>query len=344
MTTGHIYNGVYIDGSAKAQLGDTYYVGLDNLLSSLQYAKDAAFNSYLKQHEPTCLSNTRVNLLREIYNWADGQDERYIFWLNGLAGTGKSTIARTVADRFDKQKHLGASFFFSRGGGDVGRAEKFVTSIAVQLAEKVPSLCQHICDAIKEHGNIASQSLRYQWDHLVLGPLSKLDSNGRLYVLVVDALDECDDDNNIQIIVKLLTETRSLKSVQLRVFLTSRLEIPIRSAFHQVPDAEHRDLVLHNISPSIIDQDIYTFLEYNLGHIGQERNLGPSWPGKDIVECLVHNASGLFIWAATACRFIREGKRFAVERLDTLIHSSSNASTGPEKHLNVIYITVLKQS
>ncbi|KAF2464362.1 putative WD-repeat protein [Lindgomyces ingoldianus] len=346
MATGHKFHDVYIDGHAKAQLGDTYHIGLDNPLSCLQYAEGAAFNSYLKQHEPTCLPNTRVNLLGEIYRWADGQDERCIFWLNGLAGTGKSTIARTVADRFDKQERLGASFFFSRGGGDVGRAEKFVTSIAIQLAEKVPGLYQHICDSLKAHSNIVSQSLRDQWDHLVLGPLSKLGSNGRpsSYVLVVDALDECDDDNNTRAIVKLLAEAQSLKTVRLRVFLTSRPEIPIQSGFHQVPDAEHWDLVLHNISPSIVDQDIYVFLEYNLGHIGQERGLDPGWPGKDIVTRLVHNASGLFIWAATACRFICEGKRFAVKRLDTLIHSSSKASTAPEKHLNVIYITVLKQS
>jgi hypothetical protein len=48
-----------------------------------------------------------------------------------LAGT---TIARTVAYEYSKQRRLGASFFFSRGGGDVSHAGKFFTSIAVQLA------------------------------------------------------------------------------------------------------------------------------------------------------------------------------------------------------------------
>jgi isoleucyl-tRNA synthetase len=59
---------------------------------------------------------------------------------------------------------------------------------------------------------------------------------------------------------------------------------------------------------------------------------------------LVQNASGLFIWAATACRFIREGKRFAVKRLAMVLKNSSNAITAPEKHLNDIYMTVLKHS
>jgi hypothetical protein len=128
----------------------------------LPYAKDAPFNSYAKQYDPTCLENTRVELLREIYKWANGGDERCIFWLSGLAGTGKSTIARTVARRYFDQKGLRASFFFSRGGGDVGHAGKFITSIALQLASSIPGIHQYICDAVTEHNDIASQSLRDQ--------------------------------------------------------------------------------------------------------------------------------------------------------------------------------------
>jgi hypothetical protein len=131
-----------------------------NLVNRLPYAVDAAFNSYAKQHSPFCLLNTRVDLLQEISGWADGQDESCIFWLNGLAGSGKSTIARTVASRYFNQKRLGASFFFARGGGDVGYADKFVTSIAVQLASGVPTLRRYISDAVAEHSDITNRSLR----------------------------------------------------------------------------------------------------------------------------------------------------------------------------------------
>ena len=87
---------------------------------------------------------------------------------------------------------------------------KFVTSIAVQLANNMPALKRNICDAITERGDIVSQSLRDQWRHLVLGPLSK--HSGKDYrsshVFVVDELDECDDDNNIGIILQLLAEAQ----------------------------------------------------------------------------------------------------------------------------------------
>lgn len=125
----------------------------------LPHAIKASFNSYTKRHDPTCLPNTRVDLLHKIHSWADGQDERIIFWLSGLAGTGKLTIARTVADTQSQRGRLGASFFFSRGGGDVGHAGKFVTSLACQLVGNIRPLRQHIYNIIREYNNIISQSL-----------------------------------------------------------------------------------------------------------------------------------------------------------------------------------------
>jgi hypothetical protein len=155
-------------------------------------------------------------------------------------------------------------------------------------------------------------------------------------VLIVDALDECDNEDDIRTILQLLIEARTLKMVRLRVFLSSRPEIPLRHSFYQIPDAEYQDLVLHNISPSIVNHDISIFLQYNLNFIAGERSLGAGWPGEQIIKRLVYNASGLFIWAATACRFICEGKRFATKRLNMILESGSTTINAPEKHLNEI--------
>jgi hypothetical protein len=172
-------------------------------------------DSFNRQQGPTCLPNTRIDLLQKIYHWADGEDERCIFWLNGLAGTGKSTIARTIAQRYYEEKRLGASFFFfSRGGGDVSHAGKFFTSLAMQLANNIPSLRRQIRDVIVEGGDIANLSFSEQWRQLVLDPLSKLGSGSSSpsYGLVIDALDECDKDEHIWMILQLLAEARTLKT------------------------------------------------------------------------------------------------------------------------------------
>ena len=221
----------------------------------------------------------------------------------------------------------------------------------MQLARNAQPLQRGICDAIAERNDIAGQSLRDQWNQLIIRPMSNLsgDSCPSSYIIVIDALDEClderDDDSHIQIILQLLAEARSLKMVQLRVFLTSRPEIPIRHGFCQMSKAEHQDFVLHNISPSIVDHDIYIFLGYNLELIRQKGFLDNGWPGEQSIKRLVYNASGLFIWAATACRFVSQGKKRKVirTRLSTVLQSSCSI-TEPAKHLNEIYITVLSHS
>ena len=319
-------------------------IALEDALKLLPYAAQAPFSSFETQHNPFCLPKTRVELLRDIMTWADGLNEKCIFWLRGLAGTGKSTIARTVAQRYYDQNRLGASFFFSRGGGDVSNARMFFTSIAIQLARKSLPLKPHICEAIIEHGDIARQSLRDQWRQLVFRPLSKLDAGSSFstFILVVDALDECDNESDIQEIVRLLAEARSLRKVQLRIFITSRPETPIRCSFDRIPSSEHQDFVLHDIKPAIVDHDIAIFLEHEFTVIAQEFVLAPGWPGEQVIRRLAQIASGLFIWVATACRFIREGL-FAEGRLRILLEGSG-FSTTPEEHLNEIYITVLQNS
>ncbi|KAF3031160.1 hypothetical protein E8E12_001151, partial [Didymella heteroderae] len=315
----------------------------EDFIARLPYATDAPFNSSTSQHEAACLPNTRVDLLKTIYEWADGDSEEHIFWLSGLAGTGKTTVARSVAMLYHTKQRLGASFFFSRGGGDAGRAGKFVTSIAVQLARSVPGVHRHISNAIIQRPEIASQSLRDQWKYLFLEPLSKLEKPAS-FVLIVDALDECEGIDDAQLIVQLLAMCGSLKHVRLRAFLTSRPEVHIQYGLDQVPDAKRRGFVLHRISPSTINHDIGLFLKYKLDLIGREDGEDPGWPGAEVIEGLVRSASGLFIWAATACRFIGEGL-FAESRLHMLADGSDHESaTGPEGHLNQLYLTVLQKS
>jgi hypothetical protein len=156
---------------------------------------------------------------------------------------------------------------------------------------------------------------------------------------------ECDSEDDIRMILQLFTEARMLKTVRLRVFLTSRPEVPIRHGLYNIPHGEHKDFVLHNIAPDIVNHDISIFVEYNLEVIKQERRLEAGWPGPEASRCLVQNANGLFIWAATACRFIREGKKRQVikPRLSSVLQSTGSINE-PERHLNEIYMTVLRHS
>jgi hypothetical protein len=253
-----------------------------------------------------------------------------------------------VAKEYHAKGRLAASFFFLRAGGDVSHAGKFITSVAVQLGSSIPGLKRKICGAISKHSDIASQSLDDQWRELVLGPLSCLDNKEgqSKYVLVVDALDECDDQNNVQIILQRLAEVQSLRGTQLRVLLTSRPEIPIQYGFTQVRREEHHDFVLHDIEPAVIEHDISVFLRHQLGLVRQKCRLEARWPEAGAIGRLVQNSGGRFIWAATACRFIEEDGQLAEARLASLLDQGTNDTLPlpPERKLDEIYTTVLASS
>jgi hypothetical protein len=329
----------------KYEFNANPYSALNDPLKSLPVAVDAPFSARKRERESTCLRGTRTDLLHDIYNWVDSESSQSIFWLSGLAGTGKSTIAQTVAAAYSAKKTLGASFFFSRGGGDVGHADKLITTIAFQLAHIIPGLKREICTAISKRSDIATQSLQDQWQDLILGPLSNLESEHctSKFVVVIDALDECEDQNDIQTTVRLLAEVRSLEIVRLRVLLTSRPEIPIRYGFNQIHKDEYKDFVLHDISPSIVDQDISVFLRDKFGHIRRNHQFQADWPGESAITSLVRSSDGLFIWAATVCRFVEQGGQLAHGRLSLLLHEASGA-VEPARELWEIYTTVLTNS
>ncbi|RYP68781.1 hypothetical protein DL770_008391 [Monosporascus sp. CRB-9-2] len=142
-------------------------------LNELKVAEGATFDSHAEKHNPTCYPGTRVDLLREISKWVQNPQAQAIFWLNGMAGTGKLTILRTVAHSFFKGGQLGASFFFKRGESDRGGTSKFFTTIAAQLIEKVPALAPYVKNAIDADPAIFGKAIREQFEKLILEPLSK---------------------------------------------------------------------------------------------------------------------------------------------------------------------------
>src|ERR1700722_13095904 len=148
----------------------------DNLLSKidvvkLPIAKGASFDSHMEEHNARCLSNTRIELLSQITEWAKDRNGKPIFWLNGMAGTGKSTIARTVAQSFANNGQLGASFFFKKGEGDRGNASRFFTTIARDLMAHIPGLMSGIKKAIEADPAISGKALKDQFERLILQPL-----------------------------------------------------------------------------------------------------------------------------------------------------------------------------
>ncbi|KAK6354376.1 hypothetical protein TWF730_008784 [Orbilia blumenaviensis] len=310
-------------------------------------ADEAAFNSNKQQHDPRCLENTRTELLNTIKSWATINKSPSIFWLRGMAGTGKSTISRTIAEKFDDLQVLGASFFFSRGDGDRGRITKFATTIASQLASRIDPFEKSLHEALDEleSVNISGLDLKSQWSKLILEPLSNLNFGGgakKVIVLVIDALDECGKEADAQLIVELLqSSAKMLQSVELLTYITSRPEAHINRAFNDVPNQNLTDVALHDISKHIVQSDIKLFLCDEFRKIGRTRSFPPNWITDKQIDALTDKSDGLFIYAATVCRFINDDAESPQDLLNTALEKETRGiSTTPD--LDDIYLKILK--
>ncbi|KAE8326170.1 hypothetical protein BDV39DRAFT_193890 [Aspergillus sergii] len=306
----------------------------------LPFAKGAFFDSFEDQHEDECLPGTRTELLQQVQGWGRSSD-RCIFWLSGMAGTGKSTIARTVARLFKEDGILGASFFFKRGEGDRGSAANFFSTIVKQLAVHIPQMVPGIQKALEDDPAIPGRSLREQYNKLILQPLLAVDYIEAMdsTVIVIDALDECEREEDVETIINLLPKIETATNMAIRFFLTSRPEVPIRFGFDQIEQSKYQNTILQNLDDNVIKHDIALYLREEFSKIKQKcrYNLPLDWPGEERVEGLALMACPLFIFAATVCRFVADRRFDPDERL----REFSTNSTGSK--MDSTYRPVLNQ-
>jgi len=118
--------------------------------------------------------------------------------LNGLAGTGKSTIAWTIAERMFADGRLGASFFCSRDFEDRRDLRSIFPTLAVQLARNYPEFRSIFVQLDPE---IAAERPYGQMDRLLAQPLEESEIST---VIIIDALDECRDEEPASTILSVL--------------------------------------------------------------------------------------------------------------------------------------------
>jgi hypothetical protein len=224
-----------------------------------------------------------------------------------MASTGKSTIARTIAQLFASRGQLGASFFFKKGEGERGNASRFFTTIAVDLVAHEPGMLSDIRKALDENLAISQRALKDHFEKLILQPLLEIkqaSSQALARVVIINALDECEREQDVRAILQLLARTKDIQPVPLRIVVISRPELYIRLGFKEMPNGTYQDLVLHEVSRSTIKHDIRLFLEHELSAIRKSRMLSSDWPATHQILALVQLAVPLFIYAATVCRYI----------------------------------------
>ena len=294
-----------------------------------------------------CLKGTRGAILDRIELWAKDFDRSPVYWLNGLTGTGKSTIAQTIAERMFADGRLGASFFCSRDFEDRSNLELIFPTLAAQFARKHTKFRSFFIQLVQSDPGIAHESLCNQMDKLIVRPLAELAIST---VIVIDALDECKDEEPASAILSVIGRFVS-ELPKVKFFLTGRPEPRIRRGFHLLPLAEATDIfILHDVEPSLVNSDIRLFFNQSFLEIAHRRPGLYGWPTDEQLDLLCERAAGLFVYAVATVKFIDHKNNNPRGQLDLLLESPQSTSReGKTKlkantTLDLLYMSILQEA
>ena len=311
------------------------------LLDRMYHTPDAGYQHGNRQE---CLRGTRRGVLSEIGHWLDSEENQRVFWLNGLAGTGKSTIAQTFSKASFADGKLGASFFCSRDFADRSNLQTIFPTLALQLAYQYPGFRNGLVQVLKTRLHVERESLCSQMEKLIVGPLKVTNIST---LIVIDALDECKDEEPASIILSILS--RYVNEIpNVKFFITGRPEARIRSGFRLeslVPITEV--LKLHEVKPEVVDNDIKLFLRTQLASLAKNRsdcNLTEDWPNPADVEVLCKKAAGFFIYASTVVKFISSRSYPPTKQLAKIVSFPQSTVHEGRSGIDLLYTQVLEQA
>ena len=292
-----------------------------------------------------CLRGTRKEVLWEIEQWLTGQSSQHVFWLNGLAGTGKSTIAQTFAETAFADGKLGASFFCSRDFEDRSNLQAIFPTLAFQLAHQEPLFRKDLLQVLKTYPDVGRESLCLQMEKLIVGPLkaAKIPT-----LIIIDALDECKDEEPASAILSILS--RYVNQIpNVKFFITGRPEPRIRSGFRLESLVQITEVLkLHQVKPEAVDSDIELFFHTQFASLAKNRSdfdLAESWPSPSDIKILCEKAAGFFIYASTVVKFVMSSKSHPppkrLNQITSLPHSTFHEG---RSGIDILYTQVLKQA
>ena len=315
---------------------------------------------------PKCHPDTRVAVQRDIMSRIrHGEDDdvpKKILWLSGPAGSGKTAIAGTIADECEKEGLLAATFFFSAFSRSIDRRlnKNTVSTLLYSLLQhgSVVGLKEEVLATIDGDPVVFQRHLDQQLEKLILGPLRKVaqrsDCRHWPKVIIVDGLDECEGCNESDVgdteartkaqkeILSVLSRACADPAFPFRLIIASRPEPVIQQFFSQRQNLVVNIFLDDKYEP---DADVRLFLEAMLNDIRRRFSLPSTWVSKAVIDTLVKESSGQFIYAATAIRFL-DSPRLGPpqEQLKRLLEWQRLDNSAPFAPLDALYNRILHTS
>ena len=300
---------------------------------------------YRSGNRQGCLRGTRADVLLQLERWLKDERDHRVFWLNGLAGTGKSTIAQTFAETCFADGRLAASFFCSRDFENRSNLQAIFPTLAFQLAYRYPPFREKLLRVLRANPGVSQESLCSQMERIIVGPLKAAPIP--IPLIIIDALDECKDEEPASALLSVLS--RHVDEISnVKFFITGRPEPRIRSGFRLRSLQPITEVLrLHDVKRSLVDSDIKLFFRIRLAEISKTRsdcNFTEDWPNPSDINILCKKAAGFFIYASTVVKFIGSKYHTPTEQLDQIISFPQSTANEGRSGIDLLYTQVLEQA
>lgn len=278
---------------------------------------------YARSAEPdlrnACLAGTREEMLDTVLGWTigaspistivrpEGTDIHYsessrVLWICGVSGSGKSTIAHSVASRLKDMDRLGSFYAFdyrSSASSELNPNTLFST-IARDLADRDVERKRRLVESIRHKKALrTSSNTSTQFSEFIVKPASELGAIGDT-IVVIDAFDESASVADRAQLLEILTSRATDIPVGLKFVVTSRFELDVQKNMRIGHLPKGVDMfLLDSIPDDSTSHDIKMFVYHTLSDVEEVKSCAVE------LNQLVEKSQQSFQWASTACRFIR---------------------------------------
>ena len=169
-------------------------------------------------------------------------------------------------------------------------------------------------------------------------------------VIVIDALDECKDEDSESAILVVLGQLAP-KIPGVKFFITSQPEVHIKSGFcSPLLEALTEVFVLHHVEPHTINSDIHHYFKHELSRLSRRCGGVEGWPTDEQLDMLCQRAAGLFVYAVATLNFLDHKFQDPSDRLDMIMRSpeSTTHEAGVKlkayTSLDSLYMSIFKEA
>src|SRR5258706_4794844 len=281
-----------------------------------------------------CMEGTRETLLNQIVAWAANEsDTSNLYWIHGLPGIGKTSLAHSICKKLHNKQRLAGAFFCQRDDANMGEIRNILPTLISKLAEIFPPFRRIVADRLRSDPNLTSRSMK---DSLFLDFISNLPRHPKhALIIVIDALDECGDNQDRPVLLKVLTEAAA-HAPWLKIIVTSRPEDDIQYFFNRLLRKSYSPYNLATDQDA--EADLHTFARSQFDLVAKMWPLPTPWPDQPLFDDVISRANGLFIFVKTLVLALKQ-----CENLEETLKAAfqDSADTG-RKPLYSLYSNILK--